>query len=257
MFFHLKNPFFSSGGIEILITNHLLRVCLGGGIRREKGLFFFSKLSQLQNIGREVRFRTLSNVGVSFTQFITMLEVEFSTKLKTVQIDGGGEFKTLAPLFTAINVKSIDGKIYISKNVIFNVIIFLYLLLFPTNHPPPTIVPKSMLVPIPTPSLEPSTSFFFFCHFFHGNFTYYQQCFLGSRQVNLSTTLNTVTYDFLASPVPNSPRSPFVNNSLIPYSPSLNTPSLNSSHSTPLQICPNLLLGRINTTLFVFLVNKS
>lgn len=160
MFFHLKNPFFSSGGIEILITNHLLRVCLGGGIRREKGLFFFSKLSQLQNIGRKVRFRTLSNVGVSFTQFITMLEVEFSTKLKTVQIDGGGEFKTLAPLFTAINVKSIDGKIYISKNVIFNVIIFLYLLLFPTitHHLP--LYRNQCLFPYQHPPLNLAHHFF-------------------------------------------------------------------------------------------------
>lgn len=40
-----------------------------------------------------------SNVRLTFTHFITTIEVQFSTHNKAVQTDGGGEFKSLTTLF--------------------------------------------------------------------------------------------------------------------------------------------------------------
>lgn len=40
-----------------------------------------------------------SDVCLTFTHFITAIEVQFSTHIKAVQTDGGGEFKSLTPLF--------------------------------------------------------------------------------------------------------------------------------------------------------------
>src|ERR1051325_9362969 len=38
-------------------------------------------------------------VMITFTHFLTAIEVQFSTQLKVVQTDGGGEFKALTNLF--------------------------------------------------------------------------------------------------------------------------------------------------------------
>jgi hypothetical protein len=45
-----------------------------------------------------------SDVFVIFKQFITMVERQFNTKLKSVQTDWGGEFRKLSPLFTQLGI---------------------------------------------------------------------------------------------------------------------------------------------------------
>lgn len=45
-----------------------------------------------------------SNVLLTFTHFVTATQVQFSTKVKAVQIDGGGEFQVRATLYSTRGV---------------------------------------------------------------------------------------------------------------------------------------------------------